>query len=78
MVDSKKLGIGYIIISVFCGVLFAVVAVYFPAMMQQAFQQNPEGIQIDFWPDFLNALPLSLVIGFLLSPICYFCGRAAT
>lgn len=73
VVNWKHVGIGYLVLSIFCGILFAVIAAMLPAMVP-----GGQASQVEFWPSFWNALPMCLGIGFVLSPICYLLGQAAS
>ncbi len=77
MVTLKQVGIAYVILSVFCGILFAILMVMLPGMLQERFSSSPAE-PVDFWPSFWSVLPLGLVLGFILSPICYACSQLAS
>ncbi len=66
------MGIGYVVFSIICGVFFAMLVAMLASSMPYAAEE-----QIEFGPNFWNALPTMLVWGFILSPLCLLCARGS-
>jgi len=72
VVNWRKVGLGYIILSVILGLVIAMVLAMLPGG-PEPFPPHPPGYEYDFWLLFYQALPISMVAGFLISPVFYIC-----